>query len=159
MHYCLCRTIRRETLVKRFSFMPKARFLSSTDIEQNIFKLKAFMKSKHLDSFTISSSDIFLNEYVPLEDCHRYYVTNFTGSTAEVIVPLNGRVILFVDGRYYEQADIEVDPKLVEVFKCPYGMSLQAAMKEIIKERGLKHLGLEGDRIDLSLFRDFSKLT
>lgn len=139
--------------------MAKMRFLSSADIETNILKLKKFMKSKNLDSFTISSSDIFLNEYVPLEDCHRYYVTNFTGSTAEVIVPLNGRVILFVDGRYYEQADLEVDPNLVEVFKCPYGMGLQSAMKEIIKERGLKHLGVEGDRIDLSLFKDFSKLT
>lgn len=138
--------------------MAKLQFLSSADIEQNIGKLKKFMKSKDLDSFTISSSDIFLNEYVPLEDCHRYYVSNFTGSTAELIVPLVGRVILFVDGRYYEQADLEVDPKLVEVYKCPYGTGLQTAMKEVIKERGLKHLGVEGDRIDLSLFKDFSNL-
>ncbi|MFA6237505.1 MAG: M24 family metallopeptidase [Bacteriovorax sp.] len=139
--------------------MAKDRFLTKTDVEQNIEKLKRFMKSNKLDSFYISTNDIFLNEYVPLQDCHRYYVTNFTGSTAECIVPLSGKVILFVDGRYYEQADLEVDPDAVEVFKCPYGMGLQTAMKEIIKERGLKYLGVEGDRIDLSLFREFSKLT
>lgn len=138
--------------------MAKERFLSSLDIGQNIEKLKKFMKANRLDSFYISTNDIFLNEYVPLPDSHRYYVTNFSGSTAEVIVPLNGKVILFVDGRYYEQADIEVDLKLVEVFKCPYGMGLQSAMKEIIKERGLKNLGVEGDRIDLSLFNEFSRL-
>lgn len=138
--------------------MAKERFLSLVDIEQNIEKLKRFMKSNRLDSFYISSSDIFLNEYVPLPDCHRYYVTNFSGSTAEVIVPLNGKVILFVDGRYYEQADLEVDLNQVEVFKCPYGMGLQTAMKQVMQERGLKHLGLEGDRIDLSLFKEFSKL-
>jgi Xaa-Pro aminopeptidase len=92
--------------------MSKERFLTLEDIKQNILKLKGFMKANKLDSFYISSSDIFLNEYVPLPDCHRYYVTNFTGSTAEVIVPLNGKAILFIDGRYYEQADIEVDPDI-----------------------------------------------
>ena len=130
-----------------------------TNISENIQNLVRFMKSQKLDSFYISSFDIFLNEYVPLEDCHRYYVTNFTGSTAEVLVPVNGKVILFVDGRYFEQADIEVDPSLVEVFKCPYGMGLQTAMKQIIDERGFKHLGVEGDRIDLSLFKEFSLKT
>lgn len=138
--------------------MSKERFLSSADIEQNIQKLKSFMKANKLDSFYVSTNDIFLNEYVPLPDCHRYYVSNFTGSTAEVLVPLNGKVILFVDGRYYEQADIEADLNLVEVFKCPYGMGLQSAMKEIMKERGLKSLGVEGDRIDLSLFKQFEGL-
>lgn len=139
--------------------MTKVRFLTSDNIASNIEKLKAFMKTQKLDSFYVSTNDIFLNEYVPLEDSHRYYVTNFTGSTAEVIVPLNGKVILFVDGRYYEQADIEVDPNLVEVYKCPYGVSLQEAMKEIILERKLSSLGVEGDRIDLSLFANFSLIT
>jgi Xaa-Pro aminopeptidase len=139
--------------------MAKEHFLTSKDIEQNIIKLKNFMKANKLDSFYVSTNDIFLNEYVPLSDCHRYYVTNFSGSTAEVIVPLNGRVILFVDGRYYEQADIEADLAFVEVYKCPYGMGLQTAMKEIIRERGLSHLGVEGDRIDLSLFKELSNCT
>jgi Xaa-Pro aminopeptidase len=138
--------------------MAKEHFLTLTQINENIQKLKSFMTTNKLDSFYISSSDIFLNEYVPLPDCHRYYVTNFTGSTAEVLIPLNGKVILFVDGRYYEQADIEADPKFIEVYKCPYGMGLQTAMKEIIRDRGFKNLGVEGDRIDLSLFTEFSKL-
>ncbi|MGZ3788626.1 MAG: M24 family metallopeptidase [Bacteriovorax sp.] len=138
--------------------MAKDRFLSNQDVLENIQKLKNFMKSNKLDSFYVSTNDIFLNEYVPLPDSHRYYVTNFSGSTSEVIVPLTGRVILFVDGRYFEQADLEVDPSSVEVFKCPYGMTLKAAMKQVIVERGLKHLGVEGDRIDLSLFKEFEKI-
>ena len=138
--------------------MSKEHFLTLKDIQENILKLKNFMRSNKLDSFYISTNDIFLNEYVPLPDCHRYYVTNFTGSTAEVIVPLNGNVILFVDGRYSEQADIEADPKLIEVYKCPYGMGLKTAMFEIIRDRGLKNLGVEGDRIDLSLFTEFSNI-
>ncbi len=139
--------------------MAKEKFLNSKDVEQNINALRRFMIGKKLDCFYISSFDIFLNEYVPLEDCHRYYLTNFTGSTAEVLVPLNGKVILFVDGRYYEQADLEVDPNQVEVYKCPYGVGLQSAMKDVIGKRGFKSLGIEGDRIDLSLFREFSTLS
>jgi len=142
--------------------MAKERFLTNLEVEANIGKLKGFMKARKLDSFYVSTNDIFLNEYVPLADSHRYYFTNFTGSTAEVIVPLEGRVVLFVDGRYYEQADMEVDPKLVEVFKVPYGMGMRDAMNKIMTERKLKSLGVEGDRIDLSLckhFETYSKVT
>lgn len=142
--------------------MAKERFLTNLEVQTNIGKLKAFMKAHKLDSFYVSTNDIFLNEYVPLTDSHRYYFTNFTGSTAEVIVPLEGKVVLFVDGRYYEQADMEVDPKLVEVFKVPYGMGMREAMNKIMTERKLKALGVEGDRIDLSLckfFETFAKVT
>lgn len=139
--------------------MAKSGFLSQSEVKNNINALKSFMKKEGLDSFYLSSSDIFLNEYVPLQDCHRYYVTGFTGSTAEAIVPLEGKVILFVDGRYYEQADLEVDASLVHVFKVPYGLTLKAAMKEVIEAKKFKALGVEGDRLDLSLFNDFSSWT
>ena len=139
--------------------MAKAGFLSLSDVQANINALKSFMKKNKLDSFYLSSSDIFLNEYVPLEDCHRYYVTGFTGSTAEAIVPLEGKVVLFVDGRYFEQADIEVNQDIVHVFKGPYGVSLRQAMKEVVEAKKFKSLGVEGDRLDLSLYNEFSTWT
>ena len=138
--------------------MAKDKFLSQADIRDNIVLLQKFLTSQKMDAFYVSSFDIFLNEYVPLEDCHRYYVTNFTGSTAEALVPRVGKVLLFVDGRYYEQADLEVDASIVEVIKVPYGKGLQSAVKEAIRERKYKTLGLEGDRIDLNLFCDFKNL-
>ena len=138
--------------------MSKSGFLTKDQIKKNINSLISFMKNHNLDSFYLSSSDIFLNEYVPLADCHRYYVTGFTGSTAELIVPLVGRPILFVDGRYYEQADIEVDPELVEVCKVPYGTGLRQAMKEVITNKNLKHLGVEGDRLEIALYNEFCSM-
>lgn len=138
--------------------MAKTGFLSNDVLKSNINALKSFMKTKKLDSFYISSSDIFLNEYVPLEDCHRYYVSGFTGSTAELIVPAEGKAILFVDGRYYEQADIEIDSSLVHVFKVPYGTGLRQAMKEVILAKNFKHMGVEGDRIELSLYNEFGTM-
>lgn len=139
--------------------MAKTGFLSREEIKNNLNSLKSFMKAKKLDSFYLSSSDIFLNEYVPLEECHRYYLSGFTGSTSELIVPLEGKVVLFVDGRYYEQADIECDLDMVEVYKVPYGMSLRQAMREVISKKKLKALGVEGDRIELSLYNEFMSQT
>jgi Xaa-Pro aminopeptidase len=138
--------------------MAKTGFISKEQLKSNINALKSFMKTKKLDSFYISSADIFLNEYVPLEDCHRYYVSGFTGSTAELIVPVEGKAILFVDGRYYEQADLEIDPALVHVFKVPYGTGLRQAMREVITAKNFKHMGVEGDRIELSLYNDFGTM-
>lgn len=135
--------------------MAKSGFLYKESLLANVKALKSFMKSKKLDCFYLSSSDIFLNEYVPLEECHRYYFSGFTGSTSELIVPVEGKVVLFVDGRYYEQADIECDPEMVEVYKVPYGMSLRQAMREVIATKKLKAMGVEGDRIDLSLYSEF----
>lgn len=135
--------------------MAKSGFLEKSALKANINALKSFMKSKGLDGFYLSSSDIFLNEYVPLADCHRYYVTGFTGSTAEALVPLEGKVVLFVDGRYYEQADIECDQELIEVNKVPYGTGLRQAMKEVMSAKKLKSLGVEGDRLELALYNDF----
>ena len=139
--------------------MAKSGFLSKGALKENLNVLKSFMKLKKLDSFYLSSSDIFLNEYVPLEECHRYYLSGFTGSTSELIVPIEGKAILFVDGRYYEQADIECDAELVHVFKVPYGIGLRQAMREVIAAKKLKSMGVEGDRIDLSLYNEFGTQT
>ena len=103
--------------------------LTQSSIKRHKETLQKLMGDKGLSLFYISSSDPFLNEYVPMEFCPRYYFTGFTGSAAEVLLPSSGRVKLFVDGRYHEQADQEVDHKLVEVMK--------------IKDQGLKESLLE----------------
>lgn len=139
--------------------MGKEKFIDQTTTRSNIKKLQTFLNKEKLEAFYLSSSDIFLNEYVPLEDCHRYYVTNFTGSTAEVLVPVKGKVQLFVDGRYYEQADLECDLEVIEVQKVPYGVSIQEAMMTWIKDQKVKKMGLEADRTDLFLAKKFEAIT
>lgn len=139
--------------------MAKSSFLTQENIKKNVKTLQAFMEKEKVDGFYFSSSDIFLNEYVPLEDCHRYYLTNFTGSTAEVIVPRKGKVLLFVDGRYFEQADLEVDPSLVQVMKVEMSVGLKNAMINEIVNHQMKTLAVEGDRIDLALLKNFERVT
>ena len=132
--------------------MKKNLNLSSATIKQNIQKLQQFLHRHKLDGFYISSFDAYLNEYVPLEDCHRFYVTGFTGSTAEVLVPALGKVLLYVDGRYHEQADNEVDSSVIQVVKNDSSTSNQQALLRDISAHKMKRVGIEGDRTSLSFF-------
>ncbi len=131
--------------------------LSKKEIAQNIEAIKKYMKKSGMDFFYVSSFDEYLNEYVPLKDCHRYYVTGFSGSTAEVLISLNNKVKLYVDGRYHEQADLEVDHSIIEVVKCTPDLGIQACLLEDIKKIGGKLLGLESNRVQLSMFTHIEK--
>jgi Xaa-Pro aminopeptidase len=138
--------------------MKKAFTLSNQTIKSNIQKLKKIMTERGLDGMYISSFDPYLNEYVPLEDNHRFYITGFTGSMAEVLVPINGRVRLYVDGRYFEQADLEVDATDVEVMKIGADSSTTEELVQDIKKLGIKKLGYEADRTALGYLKRLSKV-
>ena len=99
------------------------------NVQQNIKKLQELMKSQGLTHYYLPSSDPYLNEYIPSEQCYRYHFTGFRGSTGEVLATQSEKIKLFVDGRYHEQADEEVDHGDVEVIK--------------VKDKGLKKSVLE----------------
>lgn len=113
------------------------------------------MTERGLDGMYISSYDPFLNEYVPLEDNHRFYLTGFTGSMAEVLVPLNGKVRLYVDGRYHEQADLEIAElnDEVEVVKVQGHTSTTTELAHDVKKMSVKKIGYEADRTQLGFLK------
>ena len=125
--------------------------LTKEQIKKNIEAVQSLLKDKGVDACYISSFDPFLNEYVPLEDCHRYYVTGFNGSMAEALVPVEGKVKLYVDGRYHEQADIQVDHSQVEVVKCTRPNTTE--LFTFLKSANFKKLGLEGARTALDFYK------
>lgn len=120
--------------------------LAPEKIKENIEALQSHMKKEGMDYFYVSSFDAYLNEYVPMSDCHRFYFTNFTGSVGEVLVPQTGKVRLYVDGRYHEQADLECDLSLVEVVKVGQNRGLLQSLKSDLLEKKVKNIGLEMDR-------------
>ena len=137
--------------------MAKSGFLSREEIANNIRALQTFMSKNKIDVFYLSSNDIFLNEYVPLSDCHRYYVTGFTGSTAECLVPRVGKVQLFVDGRYHEQADLEVDLEKIEVVKVEMSVGNRQSVLKQIAQKKYRTLAFEANRIDVQFADSFKK--
>jgi Xaa-Pro aminopeptidase len=136
--------------------MKKAFDLSNQTVKSNIQKLKKVMTERGLNGMYISSFDPFLNEYVPLEDNHRFYITRFTGSMAEVLVPQEGRVRLYVDSRYHEQADLEVDTNEIEVMKIGSDTSTTEALVQDVKKLSIKKLGYEADRTSLGYLKRLS---
>ena len=94
-----------------------------------------------------------------MEDCHRFYITNFSGSVADVLVPKEGRVKLYVDGRYYEQADLEVDATSVEVVRVPANTSLFSCLMDDVKKLELANIGIEAQRTPLNTFTILEAVT
>ncbi len=123
--------------------------LDQNQINTNLNNLRKYLEDNNIDAAYISSFDPYLNEYVPMENCLRYYVSGFTGSVANTLVFRDGKANLYVDGRYWEQADKEVDLNEINVRK------VEAIMGDVIKdiqEKGLKSVAYVDSRTPLSVF-------
>jgi Xaa-Pro aminopeptidase len=120
--------------------------LDADQITQNIKKVQSYLDDD--SAFYIPPSDIYLSEYVPLQDCYRYYVTGFTGSTSELLITRN-RVFLFLDGRYHEQGEKEAHP-LVTAVNVDFGQSLLNSLKERLHTNNIREVKLIAERTSLS---------
>lgn len=94
-----------------------------------IEKVRQFLKDNKIDYLLVNSANEFLMEYSELEENARYHLTNFSGSTGDAVISQKD-IFLFVDGRYHEQADKEVDKKFVKVVKMEIGASFSAELAE-----------------------------
>lgn len=113
-------------------------------------KLREILKQYNLDYLLVNTTDEFLVEYNELCNCARYFVTGFTGSTGDVLVSQKG-LWQFVDGRYHEQADAEVDPKTTTVVKLGMG---QAFSEELVSKLGPNSsLGVVSKKISLNFLK------
>lgn len=93
--------------------------------------LKDFLSKNDIDGLIINSTNEFLVEYNMLNLNSRYHLTGFTGSTGDVLFT-GDKIYLFVDTRYHEQADMEVDHNYVEVKKLPLSKSYLTVLEETI---------------------------
>ena len=98
--------------------------------------LRKFLKSNNADAILINSSDEFLSEYNKLCQNSRYKVTAFSGSMGDCIVT-NDKVFLFVDGRYHQQADNEVNHDVVTVIKLQQGESNLKYITEVLDKNSV----------------------
>ncbi len=102
------------------------------------------MKEDQIDAYLVLSSDAHLNEYVPEYSRRRTAITGFRGSAGDALICPEGNHI-FVDSRYYLQADEEVDPARFRVHKL--GLSgehtLSQWLTELERERGSIRVGFD----------------
>ena len=93
-------------------------------------KVREFMQSEGISYLLVNSANRYLEEYTPLKENSRYYLTGFSGSTGDALVTPE-TIYLFVDGRYHIQADIEVNHDIVTVVKLQTG---QTFLDELVKK-------------------------
>lgn len=115
----------------------KTSALSTT--AQKLKQLRALMSSQKLDAYLIPSADEHINEYLPKHLNRREWASGFTGSAGDFLVTTD-TAWLFVDGRYHEQADKEVDLKSVHISKL--GKKGQPTLIEKLKTLAQEKQGL-----------------
>ena len=102
------------------------------------------MKDAQVDAYLVLSSDAHLNEYTPEYSRRRTAITGFRGSAGDALICPDGNHI-FVDSRYYLQADEEVDSTKFRVHKL--GLSgehtLSQWLTEMERERGSIRVGFD----------------
>jgi hypothetical protein len=74
-------------------------------------KLQALMKAENMSYYIVPSEDAHQSEYIAPQDMRRAFVSGFTGSAGLALVSNvpGEKHGLWTDGRYYLQAEHELD--------------------------------------------------
>ncbi|MEG3860680.1 aminopeptidase P family protein [Microcoleus sp. herbarium12] len=93
--------------------------------------LRVLMANYDLDCYFIPAVDEHLNLSVPAAKQRRAWISGFTGSAGDLLVGKNS-AWLFVDSRYYEQAELQVDAALIQISKI--GLEGNLSLIEILEK-------------------------
>lgn len=125
--------------------------LPRLDIAARLQQLRQLLREQDLDGFWVPSADEHLNEYLPEHRKRRQWITGFTGSVGDALITRD-RAWLWVDPRYHEQAEREVDPNLFTVIKG--GLPNQPSLMEIVEELGSGfRLGVDPFTVAVATYR------
>ncbi|WP_026884673.1 aminopeptidase P family protein [Clostridium akagii] len=85
-------------------------------IKEKIEKLRQLMKENKIDAYVIPSFDAHQSEYVAYHWKSREWVSGFTGSAGTVVITLHDAG-LWTDGRYYIQAEKQLQDSGIRLFR------------------------------------------
>lgn len=94
----------------------------SHPIAERLAKIRALMKKNNIDYYFVPSRDEHNNEYLPQCWKRRAYISGFTGSAGDVLIGLND-AYLWTDGRYFLQAEQQLDKNLFTLMRQQQGMA------------------------------------
>lgn len=109
---------------------------------RRLIDLREYMKKENVDICIIYSTDSHNSEYISNHYKFRDYISGFTGSAATLVIEKN-KAFLWTDGRYFLQAEAELENSDIEL--CKSGEKGVLEPEEYIKtvlEPGM-HLGID----------------
>ena len=97
--------------------------------------LKKIMQDKGYDFYLVPSVDDHNNEYVPNCWQYRAWISQFDGSAGDVLIGLD-RCFLSTDGRYFSQAEYQLDSKEFSLLKqTGYGSEIEKWLAENLADK------------------------
>ncbi|MHB1394901.1 MAG: aminopeptidase P family protein [Clostridia bacterium] len=125
-------------------------------INERITSLRKLMKEKNIDAYIVPSFDAHQSEYVPEHWKARQWISGFTGSAGTVVVTQK-EAGLWTDGRYFLQAEKQLESSEVKLFKMgqPGVPTYIEWVKEALPVYGI--VGFNGKSMSVSLYKDMEK--
>jgi Xaa-Pro aminopeptidase len=133
-----------------------------TEAQAKLTALRSLLTTLQIDGYLIPSNDEHLNEYVPKAKQRRDWISGFTGSAGDFLVGQE-QAWLFVDSRYHEQAELQVDVSKIQIVKL--GLEGQKTLTEVLETLGQAaiaqqaqfRLGFDPFALTVEQFRSFQK--
>lgn len=85
-------------------------------INERLNKLRELMKREGIDAYIVNTADPHQSEYIADYYKDRVWISGFTGSAGTVVITEN-EAILWTDGRYFIQADKELEGSEYQLYK------------------------------------------
>ena len=127
-----------------------------TDIAKRLARVRQHMSRLGLDALIVPRADEYLGEYIPERNERLRWISGFTGSAGVVIV-LQDRAVIFVDGRYTVQVARQVPEDLFEVLHLieePHLPWLAGQLKAMAEARDFNHSYVGTEHLLLGLLRE-----
>lgn len=87
-----------------------------TSLQWRVDAVRREMARAGVDAYIVYTNDPHASEYVPESEQRRQWISGFTGSAGTVVLTKK-EGLLWTDGRYYTQAEKQLDPKLYKLMK------------------------------------------
>ena len=113
------------------------------NIQERLLNLRNLMREREIDIYIVPTADFHQTEYVGEYFKARQFVTNFSGSAGTVVIT-SDEAKLWVDGRYFIQAEEQTKGTSVEVMRMnePGVPSIAEYLSDTLEEGG--SIGFDG---------------
>ncbi|MEH7390975.1 aminopeptidase P family protein [Bacillus sp. JJ1503] len=126
------------------------------NIRDRVEKLRQLMKENQMDAYIIPSFDAHQSEYVAEHWKCRQWISGFTGSAGTVVITLEDAG-LWTDGRYYIQAEKQLESSGIRLFRMvdPGVPFYSEWLADVLKEGSI--VGFDGNVFSINMVKKMEK--
>lgn len=126
------------------------------NIRDRVEKLRQLMKENQMDAYIVPSFDAHQSEYVAEHWKCRQWISGFTGSAGTVVITLEDAG-LWTDGRYYIQAEKQLESSGIRLFRMmdPGVPSYTEWLADVLKEGS--NVGFDGNVLSIDMVKKMER--